>query len=246
MFNDNGPKVITRVNDMTVIPGSSFGDILRRASASTGDDMVRLYVTVPVEYIFTSPVIATLLGLVEVVKTLFDKGFLGVHDFLPFRRNRNEHNFALIWLCLIKSTNISVLRYLLSRDDFDPNAPWNRDNPHDKPVHLAARAENADPEALKMILDHPNCSADDVAENGTNGRSPLHYLCRRTNDRKHAVAKMKILLAAGANPELQDVRGKTPRDHLMERLKNVRTEEDIDLTTELLATLQKAILARML
>ena len=38
---------------------------------------------------------------------------------------------------------------------------------HDKPVHLAARAELADPEALKMILDHPNCSADDVAENGS-------------------------------------------------------------------------------
>ena len=55
---------------------------------------------------------------------------------------------------------------------------------------------------------------------------------------------MKILLAAGANPELQDVRGKTPRDHLMSRLNNAGTEEDIDLTAELLVTLQKAILAR--
>jgi len=95
-----------------------------------------------------------------------------------------------------------------------------------------------------MIIDHPDCSAEDVAENVSNGESALHRLCYCTDDRKYAVAKMKILLAAGANPELQDGRGKTPRDHLIVRLNNAGTEEDIELTAELLVTLQKAILAR--
>ena len=76
------------------------------------------------------------------------------------------------------------------------------------------------------------------------GRTPLHLLCKESHDKNHAVAKMKILLAAGANPELRDGRGKTPRDCLNRRLDNAGTAEDIDLTTELLSTLQKAILER--
>jgi ankyrin repeat protein len=183
---------------------------------------------------------------VEVVKTLLDKRFFGVNDFLPFLIKERKYRISLTGVCLISGIDNSVLRYLLSRDDFDPNAPWHRDHPHDKAVHFVARAKHADQEVLKMIIDHPNCSAADVAENGTIGSSPLHHLCDCTNDRKYAVAKMKVLLAAGANPELQDVRGRTAYDLLMERLKNAGAEEDVDLTTELFATLQKAVLARRL
>ena len=243
LFDEDGPRAVGDPDGIPVVPGSSFGIILTMASASTGDGMVRLFVTVPVQNIFTSPVIATRLGLVEVVKTLIDKGFFGVHDFLPYSLKR-DHHVSLVGVALTHSINNSVLRYLLSRDDFDPNGPWHRDHPHEKPVNLAARAGGADPDALKMILDHPNCSADNVAENGTNGRSALHHLCNCTDDKKYAVEKMKVLLAAGANPELRDARGKTPFDFLIIRLKDAGTEEDIGLTTELLATLQNAILAR--
>lgn len=217
IIDDNGPRAV-QVDDATI--------------------------TYPIECIFTSPIIATILGLVEVVKTLLDKRFFGVNDFLPLRNDGHDHHRSLVSVALTQSINKSVLRFLLSRDDFDLNAPWHQDDPHNKPLHLATRVENADPEALKMILDHPNCSAEDVAENGTGGESPLHYLCKHTNDRKYAVAKMKMLLAAGADPELQDVSGRTPRDHLIVRLNNAGTEEDIELTAELLVTLQKAILAR--
>mmetsp|Transcript_29519 Transcript_29519/g.65035 ORF Transcript_29519/g.65035 Transcript_29519/m.65035 type:complete len:325 (-) Transcript_29519:223-1197(-) len=203
-------------------------------------------IVVPVECIFTSPTVATFLGLVEIVETLVDKGLFGCHDFLPLIEAGPEVHVSLICLCLTRSIDNSVLRYLLSRDDFDPNAPWLGDIPHCSPLHLASRAVNADPEALKMIIDHPICSSDNVAGNGPGGTSPLHDLCSQTSDKRYAVRKMKILLGAGANPELRDVGGRTPRDYLMERLSNAGTEEDIDLTTELLATLQKAILARRL
>jgi len=93
-----------------------------------------------------------------------------------------------------------------------------------------------------MLLDHPSCSADDVAESG---RAPLHLLCKHTDDKKHAIAKMKILLAAGANPELQDAVGDTPLDYLINRFRSARTDEDIDLADELLVTLQKATVARI-
>ena len=77
-------------------------------------------------------------------------------------------------MCLINSVDNSVLRYLLSRDDCDLNNPWNRDDPNEKPVHLAARAAEADPEALGMLLDHPSCSADDVSGKWKNAlASPL-------------------------------------------------------------------------
>jgi len=205
-------------------------------------------IVVPVECIFTSPTVATFLGLVEIVETLVDKGLFGFHDLFPLREGGKEYRVSLICLCLTQRTCMdnSVLRYLLSRDDFDPNAPWLGDIPHCSPLHLASRAVNADPEALKMIIDHPNCSSDSVAGNGPGGGSPLHYLCDFTTDKRYAVGKMKIILGAGANPELQDVGGRTPRDYLMERLNNAETEADIDLTVELLATLQKAILARRL
>mmetsp|Transcript_4288 Transcript_4288/g.9278 ORF Transcript_4288/g.9278 Transcript_4288/m.9278 type:complete len:100 (+) Transcript_4288:2007-2306(+) len=93
-----------------------------------------------------------------------------------------------------------------------------------------------------MLLDHPNCSADDVAESG---RTPLHLLCRHTRGKEHAIAKVKILLAAGANPDLRDAGGDTPLDYLINRFRSAGTDEDIDLAAELLVTLQKATVARI-
>jgi len=224
MFNDDGPRAVV----VSFREGGS-----------------RLSATVPVSCIFTSPMIATRLGLVEIVKTLIDNGFLGVNAFLPLRghASRPEQHISIICSCLRnESVDNSVLRYLLSRDDFDPNIPWNLDDPQSKPVHVASCSPFSDPETLQMLLDHPNCSADDVAESG---RTPLHLLCRHTMDKKHAVAKMKILLAAGGNPELQDASGDTPLDHLIRRFRSARTDEDIDLAAELLVTLQKATVARI-
>jgi len=229
MIDANGPRVVNLRHGANVV-----------GRRNDGTRMVRLRVTVSADCIFTSPVLATRLGLVDVIQTLLEKGLLDVHASFPCSEGLHV---SFICLCMqLQSVDKSVLRYLLSREDFDINAPWIQSQPHNKPVHLASCSSKADPEALQMLLDHPSCSADDVAESG---RTPLHLLCRRTMDKRHAVSKMKILLAAGANPELQDASGRTPLDHLINRFRSARTDEDIDLAAELLVTLQKATVARI-
>mmetsp|Transcript_33349 Transcript_33349/g.72141 ORF Transcript_33349/g.72141 Transcript_33349/m.72141 type:complete len:191 (-) Transcript_33349:255-827(-) len=182
--------------------------------------------------------IATRLGLVEIVKTLIDNGFLDVNAFLPYA-SRLHPRMNIVCFCLANCIDNSVLRYLLSRDDFDPNIPWSPNNPPFRPVHLASCTGEADPEALEMLLAHPNCSADAADEIG---KTPLHSLCQFLEE--YEVAKMKVLLAHGANPEAQDNEGNTPFDYLVDWLRRCTSNDDVDLVTELLAVLQKAIIAR--
>mmetsp|Transcript_2015 Transcript_2015/g.4028 ORF Transcript_2015/g.4028 Transcript_2015/m.4028 type:complete len:373 (-) Transcript_2015:1345-2463(-) len=217
MFNEDGPRAL---------------------AVSFTDGAARHSVTVPVRSIFTSPMIATRLGLVEIVKTLIDNGFLDVNAFLPYA-SRLHPRMNIVCFCLANCIDNSVLRYLLSRDDFDPNIPWSPNNPPFRPVHLASCTGEADPEALEMLLAHPNCSADAADEIG---KTPLHSLCQFLEE--YEVAKMKVLLAHGANPEAQDNEGNTPFDYLVDWLRRCTSNDDVDLVTELLAVLQKAIIAR--
>ena len=85
MIDEDGPRAVGAVNGIGVFAGSSFEDILRRASASTGDGHGPAYLSPFLLNASLPPqLLQRRLGLVEVVKTLFDKGFLSVHDFLPF------------------------------------------------------------------------------------------------------------------------------------------------------------------
>mmetsp|Transcript_33355 Transcript_33355/g.72150 ORF Transcript_33355/g.72150 Transcript_33355/m.72150 type:complete len:265 (-) Transcript_33355:457-1251(-) len=86
MFNEDGPRAL---------------------AVSFTDGAARHSVTVPVRSIFTSPMIATRLGLVEVVKTLIDKGFLAfMISCHPERMGAITVYLSLVRACETKASTI--------------------------------------------------------------------------------------------------------------------------------------------
>ena len=206
-----------------------FFNLLESDKVIQDDKIVLKYLPASIR-LFSDPLMATRYDLLAPLKHLVETGAVGVNE--AFGSNDEKEN--LIWFTL-KPSNCSntceCFMYLLSVEGIDVNI---ENCEGDRLIHLCSLSNDGfDPEALRLLVDSRDRTGVDLNAQDNYGWTAIHCILSSldTSDHKTKMSKLKLLLEAGADPNLSDEDGETPEQYLLRVVtsqRRTRKESEVD------------------
>jgi len=157
-------------------------------------------------FLFNNPLVAIELGMLDLLK--YQVEVIGI-DINALRWSgyiisATKANILLVAACHDRA----CFDYLLSREDLDVGAPIIAESPNTRLWQYAVFESNISAEIVQFLVRHPSFPLNQSFTLGENVLLPLHIACSScfaqygSDGHSQRVAKVKILLDAGADPLL--------------------------------------------
>ena len=213
--------------DVTGMESIELRKLITSDKVIHGGKIVLTYMPASIR-LFSDPFEAITFDLVASLKHLIETGIVDVNQ-----EYGDIEKKTFIWFSLMNdfgSHSIDCFRFLLSVDGIDANV----EDPHDgeRPIHYCAYSDEIGTDVLKHFLDSQLTKLDLNAQDH-GGSTALHLLINpfAAQDHRKSMSKLKLLLEAGADPNLPDGDGETPEQYLLSLLNSDETkgkESEID------------------
>ena len=201
--------------DVTGMESIELRKLITSDKVIHGGKIVLTYMPASIR-LFSDPFEAITFDLVASLKHLIETGIVDVNQ----KYGSGSEEKAIIWFSLMnefESESLGCFRYLLLVDGIDVNS----DDPFDgeRPIHYCAYADSIGTDTFKFFLDSQLTKVDLNAQDHS-GSAAIHLLINpfTSQDHRNNMSKLKLLLEAGANPNLPDGDGETPEQYLLESL----------------------------
>mmetsp|Transcript_3895 Transcript_3895/g.11036 ORF Transcript_3895/g.11036 Transcript_3895/m.11036 type:complete len:438 (-) Transcript_3895:76-1389(-) len=160
--------------------------------------------------IFCNPMSIITQGLAPALQHLVENNLLDANGFCENASltepddssgdgNGHTPKIPFLWAAACASPDLDCFRYLLSTDEIDINAIHHLSC---STIHQTSVVSRSPIDALKAVLEHPKVDVD-VRDEGQ--PTALSCLCHISSDKlahKDKIARMKLLLDAGADPNV--------------------------------------------
>ena len=256
--------IVTSINDKPIGPDMSLEDIGTMLNDEGEKYTVKFLLGEPsVKSIFTNPTMATALGLTDILETMVDACAVRINKrFIALSDNLETETFKVTMLYTalgsLKRWNNPAFAWLTARKDIDFSVKCSPFELGGNILHAAASGRLCCRDSpMQALIDngaHALINSTDM-----NGYTPLHYVCDNPEIDIHVLgckvllAKLALLLKAGADPNARSSAGISARGmlmmwlHFLEHLHNIHqhlTEEVMNerrvLIVDMVALLESA------
>ena len=215
--------------DVRGMKKGEFHKIFQSLNVVRDGKIVLKYLPVSIR-LFSDPLMATRYDLLAPLKHLVETGAVGVNEGYISDDTYFDEKENLIWFTL-KPNNISdtckCFENLLAVEGIDVNT----EDPHSegqRPIHSCAQSSDVfGSEALRLLVDSRIRTSLELNIQDDDGWTAIHYTLSSLDKSVHRakMSKLKILLEAGADPNLRSEMIGTPEEFLLGKLGFVINKE---------------------
>lgn len=207
--------------DVTGMKKDDFYNLLKSVKVTQEGKIALKYLPASI-LLFSDPLVAAKYDFLAPFKFLIETGAVGVNEAFVSTKISNDEKENLIWFT-VGPNNISstctCFEYLLSVEGIDVNT---EDVGEDRLIrHCSDSNDVFSLEALRLLVDSRNLTSLDLhVRDRVAGWTVIHCVTSAfsRNDHKTKMSKLKLLLEAGAHPNLPDDFEETPESYLLETL----------------------------
>ena len=223
--------------DVAGMMAGAFYKLLRSGNVVQDGKIVLEYLPASIR-LFSDPLVAAKYDFFAPFKHIIETGAVGVNEAYMYDEFYSNDKVNLIWFTL-GPLNISgtckCFEYLLAVEGTNVNIEDPYGDVGQRLIHFLAQSNGSVAfEALRLLTDSHKRTGLDLNAQDEDGWTAIHYMFSLLDTRHHKtkMSQLKLLLEAGADPNLPDANGETPEQFLLKSpnkyLSNTWLEPEVD------------------